>query len=73
MRLLSFANLFFFFALIMVLHGKLIHKRNANGILSIPTNNNANGDQEAVSNTDSLGTNRIPARIRNRYHMFGKK
>ncbi|CAF3368270.1 unnamed protein product [Rotaria sp. Silwood1] len=72
MRFLSLVNLFFFFALVMVLHGKLIQKRDTNEILGMRTNNDANSDEEAASNTGSSGPYRQIARIRNRY-KFGKK
>jgi len=74
MRLLSFTSLFFFFALITVLYGKLIQNQD-NGKTStsiVSTNIEDNNGQAASSTNISSNSNRLKSRKWDRY-LFKKK
>jgi hypothetical protein len=74
MRLLSFTSLFFFFALIMVLYGKLIQNQdNGKPSTSIVSMNIEDNNGQAASSTNiSSNSNRLKSRKWDRY-LFKKK
>jgi hypothetical protein len=73
MRLLSFANLFFFLAMIMNLYAKP-HKQDGTGEASnVSTDNHGNNLQEVSPNNNTSGSTRTGRRKRDFYRKFNKK